>query len=66
MTSLLVIHLDCSDCAMPRYSIDIIGKKMRHLGTVEAASDKAAVEEAMKQFGIGPGVAGEDRGDESE
>jgi hypothetical protein len=37
---------------MPRYSTDMIGKKMRHLGTVEAATEKAAIEEAAKQFGI--------------
>jgi len=37
---------------MPRYSVDIIGKKLQHIGIVVAENEKQAVEEAVKQFGI--------------
>jgi hypothetical protein len=35
---------------MARCSVDIIGKKMRHLGTVVADDERKALEEAIKQF----------------
>ena len=41
---------------MPRYSVDIIGKKMQHLGSVVAENEKKAIEEAVKQFGIEPAL----------
>ena len=41
---------------MARYSLDIIGKRLKreHVGTVAAASEKQAIEEAVKQFKIAP------------
>jgi hypothetical protein len=33
---------------MARWSVDLIGKKMRHLGTVVAANEKEAIEAAIK------------------
>jgi hypothetical protein len=39
---------------MPRYSVDIIGKKMRHLGTVIADDERKALEAAIKQFSVRP------------
>jgi hypothetical protein len=41
---------------MPRWSVDLIGKKMQHISTVVAASEKAAIKEAIKQFGIEPAL----------
>ena len=35
---------------MPRWRVDYIGKGGKHLGTVEAPDEKAAVAEAAKQF----------------
>jgi hypothetical protein len=37
-----------------RWSVDIIGKRLKHLGTVAAANEKQAIEEAVKQFQIAP------------
>ena len=39
---------------MPRWRVDYIGKGGRHLGTVEAPDEKAAIAEAAKQFNITP------------
>jgi hypothetical protein len=39
-----------------RWSVDIIGKKMRHLGTVVPADERKAREEAIKQFGVSPAL----------
>ncbi len=39
---------------MPRWRIDYLGKKLLHLGTIEAADEKSAIEEAMKTFHITP------------
>jgi hypothetical protein len=39
---------------MARWRIDIIRKRAEHLGTVEAASEKEAIEKAAKQFDIPP------------
>ena len=42
---------------MPRWRVDYIGKELQHLGTVEAADQKAAIAEAAKQFNITPAPA---------
>ena len=39
---------------MPRWRVDYIGKKGSHLGTVEAADEKSAIEQAARQFNITP------------
>ncbi len=39
---------------MLRWRVDIIGKNLQHLGTVEAADEKSAIEEAMKTFHVTP------------
>ena len=39
---------------MPRWRVDYIGKGGKHLGTVEAPDEKAAIAEAAKQFNITP------------
>jgi hypothetical protein len=37
---------------MPRRRIDYIGRGGKHLGTVEAPDEKAAIAEAAEQFNI--------------
>jgi 1,2-phenylacetyl-CoA epoxidase PaaB subunit len=37
---------------MARWSVDLIGKRLQHLGTVVAANEKEAIKEAAKVFGI--------------
>ena len=39
---------------MPRWSVDYVGSKGKHLGTVEAPDEKSAIAEAMKTFNITP------------
>ena len=39
---------------MARWSVDLIGKRLQRLGTVVAASEKEAIKEAVKLFGIDP------------
>jgi hypothetical protein len=39
---------------MARYSVDIIGKRLQHLGTVVAK----ALEEAIRQFAVRPALRG--------
>jgi hypothetical protein len=39
---------------MPRWRVDYIGKRGKHLGTVEAPDEKAATAEAARQFNITP------------
>jgi hypothetical protein len=39
-----------------RWSIDIIGKHLQRLGTVEADNDRKALEEAIKQFAVRPAL----------
>ncbi len=39
---------------MPRWRVDYLGKKGKHLGTVEASDEKSAIAEAMKTFHITP------------
>jgi hypothetical protein len=41
---------------MARYSVDIIGKKLQHLGTVVASDERKALEEAIRQFVIRPAL----------
>jgi hypothetical protein len=37
---------------LARYSVDIIGKRLQHLGTVVASDERDALEKALKQFEI--------------
>ena len=39
---------------MPRWRVDIIRKRAEHLGTVEAATEKEAIEKAVGRFEIPP------------
>jgi hypothetical protein len=39
---------------MSRWSVDLIRKKMQHLGTVDASNEKDAIAEAVKRFEIEP------------
>jgi hypothetical protein len=39
---------------MARWRVDIIRKRSEHLGTVEAANEKEAIEKAAKEFNIPP------------
>jgi hypothetical protein len=39
---------------MPRWRVDYLGKKGKHLGTVEAPDERSAIAEAAKQFNITP------------
>jgi hypothetical protein len=39
---------------MPRWRVDIIRKRAEHLGTVEAATEKEAIEKAAEWFEIPP------------
>jgi hypothetical protein len=39
---------------MAHWRVDVIRKRAEHLGTVEAATEKKAVEKAAKQFDIPP------------
>ncbi len=39
---------------MPRWRVDYLGKKGKHLGTVEATDEKSAFAEAFKTFHITP------------
>jgi hypothetical protein len=39
---------------MPRWSVDIIRKRLEHFGSVVAANEKDAVKAAMKKFRIEP------------
>jgi 1,2-phenylacetyl-CoA epoxidase PaaB subunit len=41
---------------MTRWSVDIIGKHLQHLGTVLAGNERKALEEAIKQFAIRPAL----------
>jgi 1,2-phenylacetyl-CoA epoxidase PaaB subunit len=37
---------------MPRWRVDVIGKRLQHVGTVEAATDREAIEAAIKNFRV--------------
>jgi hypothetical protein len=39
---------------MPRWRVDYLGKKGSHLGTVEAATEREAIDKAAEQFNIAP------------
>jgi hypothetical protein len=39
---------------MARWRVDIIRKRAEHLGTVEAATEKEAIEKAAERFDIPP------------
>jgi hypothetical protein len=39
---------------MPRWRVDYLGSKGKHLGTVDAPDEKSAIEEAVKTFQIAP------------
>jgi hypothetical protein len=39
---------------MPRWRVNIIRKRAEHLGTVEAANERQAIEKAAKEFEIPP------------
>jgi hypothetical protein len=39
---------------MARWSLDLIRKRAEHLGTVEANTDKEAIQAAIKEFEIEP------------
>ena len=41
---------------MARWRVDLIGKKLQHVGTIEARSEQEAIEEVVKLFGITPAV----------
>ena len=39
---------------MPRWRVDILRKRAEHLGTVDAATEKEAIEKAAERFEIPP------------
>jgi hypothetical protein len=39
-----------------RWSVDVIGKRLQQLGTVFAENEHKALEEAIKQFTVGPAL----------
>jgi 1,2-phenylacetyl-CoA epoxidase PaaB subunit len=39
-----------------RWSVDIIGKRFQHLGTVVASDERKALEQAIKQFAVRPAL----------
>jgi hypothetical protein len=41
---------------MSRWSVDIIGKRLQHLGTVVADDERKALEAAIKQFSVRPAL----------
>lgn len=41
---------------MPRWRVDLIGKKLQHVGTVEAANEREALAEAIKVFDVRPAL----------
>ena len=41
---------------MAHWPIDIIGKRLQHLGTVVADNERKALEEAIKQFAVRPAL----------
>jgi hypothetical protein len=49
---------------MARWSVDVVGKRLQHLGTVVAANEQTAGEEAIKQFRGKTCPAEQDRGDQ--
>jgi hypothetical protein len=43
---------------MPQWRIDLIGKKLQHVGTIEAATEREAIEAAVKDPGVAPALRG--------
>jgi hypothetical protein len=41
---------------MARWRVDIIGKRPQHIGTVDAASEREAIEAAIKLFRVEPAL----------
>jgi 1,2-phenylacetyl-CoA epoxidase PaaB subunit len=41
---------------MARWSVDVIGKRLQHLGTVEADDGREALQEAIKRFAVRPAL----------
>jgi hypothetical protein len=41
---------------MPRWRVDIIGKNLQHVGTVEAANEREANEAAFKALSLEPAL----------
>jgi hypothetical protein len=41
---------------MPRWRVDVIGKRLQHLGTIEAANEREALAEAIKHFEVRPAL----------
>ena len=41
---------------MPRWRVDLISKKLRHVGTIEAATAEDAINEAARLFDIASAV----------
>jgi 1,2-phenylacetyl-CoA epoxidase PaaB subunit len=41
---------------MPRWSVDVIGKRLQHLGMVVAADERQALQEAIKLFNVRPAL----------
>ena len=41
---------------MPRWSVDIISKHLKHLGTVIADNERKALEKTIKQFAVRPAL----------
>jgi hypothetical protein len=39
---------------MPRWLVDLVGKRVTRLGTVNASSERDAINEASSRFGIEP------------
>jgi hypothetical protein len=41
---------------MPRWRVDLIGERLQHVGTVEAANEREALAEAIKHFEVRPAL----------
>jgi hypothetical protein len=41
---------------MPRWRVDLIGKKLQHVGTVEATTEAEAIEAAVTELRIQPAL----------
>ena len=41
---------------MARWLVDIIGKKLQHVGTVDADNEREALAEAIKRFDVRPAL----------
>jgi hypothetical protein len=41
---------------MARWLVDIIGKKLQHLGTVDADNEREALAQAIKRFDVRPAL----------